>query len=129
MHLRHFIVVSTAILTLPAQGQQYIEWISPTGDITCDSIAVAPELDERLRRHEFEATTALRVTVDLEGRFSAPVVIERSGTAREHIVLDRHALANAVKCKLTVKDPGSVGQTRRVEYQWNFRSPTPLQVK
>jgi hypothetical protein len=110
-------------------AQQYVEWYPPKGEIDCESIAVSPEQDQRLRKHEFVGLTALRVTVERDGRLTSPIIIERSGVERDNIALDRNTPAWVAKCRLAAMDPSLANTTRRVEFHWDFKSQVPIQVK
>ena len=52
MSIRILISLSIGAVAIPAAAQQYVEWFSPADEVTCDSIAVSTEFDERLRWHE-----------------------------------------------------------------------------
>ena len=102
----------------PNQEKLYIEWPVSSSALTCETIAVSPELDDLARRHRLTGTTGLLVRVHDDGKLSEAKLMTSSGSDRSHKALDRLVRDRIINCQ--AKDIST--KSLFLEVQWNFET-------
>lgn len=105
-------------------ASQYVEWPVAGEGLECASIAVSPELDANVRRHEVKGVTALFVQVTNDGKVAGTRQVVASGFARVNQALDALARDRLLNCRARAGV-----QSLYVEVLWDFAAGRGVAVQ
>lgn len=102
---------------------QYVEWPVRSETLQCDPIAVNPELDERLRRHEASGVTRLFAIVAADHQLRILNPASASGTEADHLIIDRLLRDRLHKCRARTGPYDLL-----LEARWDFARGLPIEI-